>query len=334
MGHGELPEDEKRRWLRVWSVYVPNKVKIFLWRLKSGFLPVLFELKRRHVVIDDKCPRCGSGSETLAHALRGCMVARAIWNCANFSWDHGYGVGELEAWRFLHDAQDLNGKELQQFSILAWTIWTGRNQEVHGEIRKKPMQAARFALDYIVEYNDAQVVVSMSSLQRSIRWRPPARDLVKVNFDGALQVTERRGGIGIIIRNNLGEVMGTAAAPVDRVVDPLIVEALAAVKAIQFSVDMGFRNVEIEGDCKSVMGRLSSQNCDMSAVGMILEEGKILMHCFTTCSFSHTFRDGNKAAHALAQLGCNLASEVVWVEDYHGSIQSFIASDVLSNLHD
>ncbi|XVF48516.1 hypothetical protein PTKIN_Ptkin03bG0196900 [Pterospermum kingtungense] len=99
---------------------------------------------------------------------------------------------------------------------------------------------------------------------------------------------------------------------------------MAAVKALQFPVDMGFRRIILEGDCSSVMGRLSAYEADLSAVGMILEEAKNMIGLFVSCVFSHTLREGNRAAHATAQLGVSQRSDVIWVEDYHASILSII----------
>ncbi|XWS24845.1 hypothetical protein CRYUN_Cryun27aG0019900 [Craigia yunnanensis] len=39
------------------------------------------------------------------------------------------------------------------------------------------------------------------------RWRPPDNGLVKVNFDGAFNSEDNRGGLGVVIRNGNG-VMG------------------------------------------------------------------------------------------------------------------------------
>ncbi|XVF86811.1 hypothetical protein PTKIN_Ptkin18bG0072500 [Pterospermum kingtungense] len=85
--------------------------------------------------------------------------------------------------------------------------------------------------------------------------------------------------------------------------EPILVEALATVKALEFAMDMGFRMVVLEGDSIGVVNRFSSSVPDLSIVGVVLAEGKKLIGQFDSCSVMHTLRDGNKAAHALAQLG-------------------------------
>ncbi|XVF57189.1 hypothetical protein PTKIN_Ptkin06aG0184100 [Pterospermum kingtungense] len=161
-----------------------------------------------------------------AHAIRGCEFSRRVWDHASFLWDIGYGSGEAEAVRFLYDVQKLPFDKLQQFSIMAWVIWTGRDQEMHGERRKDALASASFALNYIKEYNDAQLPTAFVRVRSQTRWEPPLRDIVKVNFDGALRKNDRVAGVGVVIRNARGEVMGALAAPIKWVSNPMWVEAI------------------------------------------------------------------------------------------------------------
>lgn len=126
------------------------------------------------IFVDDRmCFRCGKGTETIVHALRGCEVARQIWDRAHFEWDSGYGEDENEGIRFLYEAQNLNGRALQQFSIMVWVVWTGRNKELHGERRKDPMRSVFFALHYIDQFNDAQ------GRDNSVHMKPAVREFLQ-----------------------------------------------------------------------------------------------------------------------------------------------------------
>ncbi|CAJ2642045.1 unnamed protein product [Trifolium pratense] len=54
---------EQGNWRQLWKIQVPNKVKIFMWRLLRGCLPVRSRLVRKGVPCDNKCPNCGSYEE-------------------------------------------------------------------------------------------------------------------------------------------------------------------------------------------------------------------------------------------------------------------------------
>ncbi|XVF72684.1 hypothetical protein PTKIN_Ptkin12aG0139800 [Pterospermum kingtungense] len=60
----------------------------------------------------------------------------------------------------------------------------------------------------------------------------------KVNLNGALNAREKVGGIGVVVRNATGDVMGALASPYVGVSDPLLIEAFAAVKALEFAWDI------------------------------------------------------------------------------------------------
>ncbi|XVF79161.1 hypothetical protein PTKIN_Ptkin14bG0197700 [Pterospermum kingtungense] len=123
-----------------------------------------------------------------------------------------------------------------QFGVLSWVIWTDRNKELHGEGKKKASRAAKFALDYIREYNLAQGSSSCAQQREKVVWVPPPESYYKVNFDGSLHEQNRIGGIGVIVRNSSGEVMGALARPPQWFHDPMQIEALSAVTAVQFNL--------------------------------------------------------------------------------------------------
>ncbi|XVF72903.1 hypothetical protein PTKIN_Ptkin12aG0158100 [Pterospermum kingtungense] len=66
-------------------------------------------------------------------------------------------------------------------------------------------------------------------------WKPPTMGRVKVNFDGAISLADKRGGIGVVIKNEEGECMGALSAKIFWIEDPTMVEAIAAVRALKFA---------------------------------------------------------------------------------------------------
>ena len=71
-------EREEDDWTSLWSLTVPSKVRVFLWRLARHSLPTTDVLSRRNMATRDACPLCGSlGS--WRHALVSCSTARCTW---------------------------------------------------------------------------------------------------------------------------------------------------------------------------------------------------------------------------------------------------------------
>nr|GEU72076.1 RNA-directed DNA polymerase, eukaryota [Tanacetum cinerariifolium] len=69
-----LPEvDSKTRWIK----YVPIKVNVLAWKVKSDSLPTRFNVSRRGIPIDSiKCGICDTGAETSSHLFFSCSMVR------------------------------------------------------------------------------------------------------------------------------------------------------------------------------------------------------------------------------------------------------------------
>jgi hypothetical protein len=56
-------------WKMLWSLAVPNSVKVFIWKACNNVLPTKENLFRRTVVDNTTCPICERDEETFLHAL-------------------------------------------------------------------------------------------------------------------------------------------------------------------------------------------------------------------------------------------------------------------------
>lgn len=56
--------------MNIWRLQIPNKIKIFLWRLWTNSLPTRFNLHKRKVILTPLYSLCGASIETAFHALR------------------------------------------------------------------------------------------------------------------------------------------------------------------------------------------------------------------------------------------------------------------------
>ena len=88
---------------------------------------------------------------------------------------------------------------------------------------------------------------------------------------------------------------------------------------------MGISEAVLEGDSSLVMTALNSKNLGLAPFGLLLRDSLNLFVGFSNLSYSHTKREGNTAAHNLAQLAVNFPNCVIWMED--------VPSDVLSSYH-
>ena len=66
-------------WYKIWKLQIPNKVKMFIWRLAHNSLPVRRNVSRRGVELDTKCPVCQRLDEDCGHLFFKCKYVKRCW---------------------------------------------------------------------------------------------------------------------------------------------------------------------------------------------------------------------------------------------------------------
>jgi hypothetical protein len=72
-------------WRSIWKLKIPSKIKIFIWRVLHGILPLKSTLVNRHIGTSGECPICQLGLEDIQHLLFLCPVASDIWQALGVS---------------------------------------------------------------------------------------------------------------------------------------------------------------------------------------------------------------------------------------------------------
>ena len=70
------------------------------------------------------------------------------------------------------------------------------------------------------------------------RWCPPTDDLWKINFDGAMFGKSNETGIGVIIRDDKGEVKVALSEKIKKPPTMDVLELLVAKRAMTFSLEI------------------------------------------------------------------------------------------------
>ncbi|KAL0008813.1 hypothetical protein SO802_010315 [Lithocarpus litseifolius] len=79
-------------------------------------------------------------------------------------------------------------------------------------------------------------------------------------------------GIGVVVRNEKGEVMASLAKKLPILESVEMLEALAVRRAVIFSAELGLHQVVIEGDSEIVFKALSSRCLERSSIGHIIKD--------------------------------------------------------------
>lgn len=138
----------QRNWNFVWSLKVPNKVRLFLCRVLHNSLPTNSELQRRHLFDENLCGICGQQGETILHLFRDCHFARQYWAISNFPtasiyWDTS------DIWDWINGVRvRLDGQEFGLFVLSCWSIWYCRNKLVHDQQLFTPLDTYHYVVQH------------------------------------------------------------------------------------------------------------------------------------------------------------------------------------------
>ena len=161
-------------------------------------------------------------------------------------------------------------------------------------------------------------------------WSPLPHPIFKVNFDGAVFKESNSAGIGVVIRDDLVQVMASMSKniPFPSSVDE--VEALAIVRALCFAQEVGFSSVILEGDSERVAKSLRSEESSFASFGHLIEDAKVISKSFVDLTISHVKRQGNSVAHNLVRHARHVSDLKVWMESVPPHLNVVIVSDLAS----
>lgn len=119
---GSSSDRNKNFWRMLWSLDLPKKIKIFLWRSSHRAIPTHQALFRRNITKDHICPICRSHEDTIQHAK---MVWRKTGWKQKLSWNK-----ERDFIEIIEDILE-NQIDAEEFVSIAWSIWYVLNAAIH-----------------------------------------------------------------------------------------------------------------------------------------------------------------------------------------------------------
>ena len=224
----------------------------------------------------------------------------------------------------------VDGRDPELFSSVAWTLWNRRNNIRLGKPSVPLEQVLNKARDLKLGCLLDPTTVTATPKQPMTTWTPPPFHAYKVNFDDALFERENRAGLGVVIWNHDGLVMASLFEVVPLPATVIEVETLAARRAVEFALELGFENIVLEGDFDVLNKLLNNCSRSLAPFGHIINDIMFLASHFTCFRATHIRRHCNKVAHLLARKAISFSSVSVWMEDVPPNLLSVIQADLNS----
>ncbi|KAL3813976.1 hypothetical protein ACJIZ3_015244 [Penstemon smallii] len=292
-------------WKWLWSIKLPNKIKIFLWRACRNLLPTRSNLVKRKIIDVDKCVICGSDTEDVIHCLLSCQLARQVWALSGLSWrNYNWEGSDVRGW-MLSLKSKMDAKDFNLGVLLCWSIWHARNKLFFEGNVPDAMAIISFARIYLEElqqpnYSILAPVVETNRAEN--QWRPPDPQVIKLNFDASVNNVDGCCGIGVIARSNSGECVGWQSICIKQPLDPTAAEAKGALMAVEFALARNWNKVILEGDSSVVISAIRSELASRADYGSIIDDIREFASSFGLFQVRHIRREGNSVAHEIAKL--------------------------------
>lgn len=252
---------------------VPPKVRIFWWRVLHNYMPTKEELKRRHISKEGHCETCGKDSESLYHVVFECTYAHRFWDAVKEI--TGVKMPNLHPLTWARDImahQNIRSEETSVLVCDAWSLWSGRNARHHGSRNWEPEAAVRHVSKMLEEMLSLEIERRLVTSKPRERWKPPDPGWVKVNTDGAFYSEPGNGASGMIIRNDMGQVLAVEGRWIPHLGSALMAEAIAARDGLLLAVANGYNKVALEVDNLSLAKALQSGDEDRSEIAGVKQE--------------------------------------------------------------
>ncbi|KAF5475840.1 hypothetical protein F2P56_007604 [Juglans regia] len=150
-----------------------------------------------------------------------------------------------------------------------------------------------------------------------------------MNWDAALNEEEGLLGIEGILRDCNGQVIGTIQAKRRLKLSAYNGEAYAMMMSSIFFKELCVTKFILEGDAMQVVNLLNTPQTNWNYGGLLIKDAKQLISTFVEWTVVHTKREGNTAAHLLAQNAFLISEDLYELEEDPLCVQHVVNNELL-----
>ena len=135
-------------------------------------------------------------------------------------------------------------------------------------------------------------------------------------------------GLGCLVHDHLGRVAAACSEPVPQPLNPTLLWPFPLLRAVVFARDLGFFDLMIEGECRTLFRALSTVS-DLSQASLLIDDIKCILSSFRVVNFNPICSICNRASQKLAKLACGQDSSEVWLGACPPNVLDIVTSDSL-----
>ncbi|XP_030479109.1 uncharacterized protein LOC115696344 [Cannabis sativa] len=270
--------------------------------------------------------------ESIGHVLFSSCHAKEVLKIFGFTIDFTSVLRMRDGDYLMHLSTIYNKPDLESILCLMWFIWSDRNSYVHGKMVKTPIQMLTQSAAYLQQFQSVNSAAKPAASSRTsptpvTKWQPPPENKFKLNVDATLDSSRSKIGIGAIIRNSAGQVVGAMSKPAVGNFKSQEMEAKAMFVGLSWAKQYQIPIDYVETDCLILVNALNG--CISQNLGFFDLVSDVTFHLssFSNVCVSHIRRDANQAAHGLAKQALQLDNNCIWLEEILSTIFSVVVND-------
>ena len=132
------------------------------------------------------------------------------------------------------------------------------------------------------------------------------------------------------MRNYDGLVMAPMAQQIPLPPSVVEIETLAARRALEFVLELGFERIILEGDSETLYKALKTKCNSFTPYGHLVQDILFLSEHFSDFKITLVLRQGNNLSHSFARKSQFLTHMSVWMEDVPPNLLSVLQADFIS----
>jgi ribosomal protein L32 len=341
-GSSTRPDGERPVWKKLWKLPIPQKVKVFAWKLAHNGLANEGNKKARKIAVLSSCKLCG-GEETTHHVVIQCPHARNLRQAMRQRWrlptEEKIMCAGSEWLLRLIDSSSTD--DVGRVLLILWRAWFVCNELTHSTRRLSIVGSVNFLLDYWetlcnirqggvpdekgkwLLFPDPTQSPALNRMTEA--WTPPEEGWIKINVDGVFTL-QGEASLGVVIRNALGVVLLSAWQAICNAASAEEVKLLACKEGLLRAAEFQ-KPAMLESDCLTAIKSLANQRGHRSAFVFLLKESIRASSSLPSIVFKHVKREKNCVAHELAQLARRLNHTVVWRNRVPACVEQLVARD-------
>ncbi|XP_027166413.1 uncharacterized protein LOC113766418 [Coffea eugenioides] len=319
---------------RIWQARIPLKVSFFMLRLLMRRLPLDNVLGEMGFKLASKCFCCVDATgETLEHVFSTGQLALEVWNyfqsICRIASDSSSIRSHLFAWWM---SLAPSGEQRFICSVtpifICWNIWKARCRVVFDGARVRAKEIcgavfqdvkAAFEIHFKVAVQGSNFQVFYTGVSQApylyeckiVRWEAGGYGCTTLNTDGCAKGNPGVSGGGGVLRDSGGHVLVAFSAYLGEG-SSLRAETLAALLGIQLCLGKGVGPRVIQSDSLLLTEILKRRyHCPWH----IRREVEQIWHLVGEARFVHCYREANKVADILSNVGVSHSQQLVRVYD-------------------